>query len=141
MKSLTILLVLLSLLVGEQKRRYSDTQLQTATSHYFQRHHQAPQLLGVSVYSTREGRVYQVEIQGERSRASEDLDFAFRALATLGQHARRPFKQFIVVLHWDLRGKIPTVCVARARCSLDTFVRRRIDYREWWQRCVHFREL
>ena len=58
------------------------------TPRYFQRNHTAPKLLGVNIYKTREGRVYQVDIMTDRNRTNEDMDFAYSALTNLGQYVR-----------------------------------------------------
>ena len=64
------------------------------TPRYFQRNHTAPKLLGVNIYKTREGRVYQVDIMTDRNRTNEDMGFAYSALTNMGQYAKKKFNQF-----------------------------------------------
>lgn len=123
------------------KPKFSDTQLKAMTPHYFTRNHTAPKLLGVSIYKTRQGRVYRVDIQVDRNRMNADLSFAYSALTTMGQYAQKSFKQFIVVMHHDVRGKKPEVCIGKARCTLDCFVHKRVSYEKWWKECIHFQEM
>ena len=63
--------------------KFSDDQLKAMTPHYFTRNHTAPKLLGVSIYKTRTGRVYRVDIKADRNRSNADLSFAYSALTTM----------------------------------------------------------
>ncbi len=121
--------------------KFSDDQLKAMTPHYFTRNHTAPQLLGVSIYKTRTGRVYRVDIKADRNRSNDDLSFAYSALTTMGQYAKKKFKEFVVVMHYDVRGKTPEVCVGKAKCTLDCFVHNRVSYEKWWKECITFKEM
>ena len=111
------------------------------TARYFQRNHTAPKLLGVNIYKTREGRVYQVDIMADRNRTNEDVDFAYSALTNLGQYTRQKFTQFIVVMHSDVRGEPPQVCIGKAKCSIDTFIHEQVSYEKWYKDCIYFKEM
>lgn len=120
---------------------FSDTQLKAMTPRYFARNHSAPELLGVAIYMSNKGRVFQVDIAVDRNRSSDDLGFAYTALTTMGQYARKPFHQFIVVMHFDQRELPPRVMVGDAKCSLDCFIRKKVSYEYWYENCVYFQEL
>ena len=138
MKNLVFFLLPLLLIA---KPKFSDDQLKAMTPRYFQRNHSAPELMGVSVYKTREGRVYQVDIKVDRNRSNEDLGFAYSALTNMGQYARRPFNQFIVVLHSNVRNNPPQICIGKAKCSIDCFIHRKVSYEKWYKECIYFKEL
>ena len=135
-----LLLFLLPLLLFA-KPKFSDDQLKAMTPRYFQRNHSAPELVGVSVYQTREGRVYQVDIMVDRNRANKDLEFAYSALTNMGQYAKKPFNQFIVILHSKVRDNPPQICIGKAKCSIDCFVYQKISYEKWYKECIYFKEL
>jgi len=121
--------------------KFSDEQLKAMTPHYFTRNHSAPQLMAVSIYKTRTGRVYRVDIKADRNRSNDDLSFAYSALTTMGQYAKKRFNEFIVVMHYDVRGKPPEVCVGKAKCTLDCFVHNKIPYEKWWKECITFKQI
>jgi len=123
------------------KPRFSDTQLKAMTPRYFARNHSAPELLGVAIYKSNKGRVFQVDIAVDRNRANNDLGFAYTALTTMGQYAKKPFQQFIVVMHYDQRERPPRVAVGEAKCSLDCFIRKKVSYEYWWENCIYFQEM
>jgi len=58
MKNLLLLLFLPLLMFAKPK--FSDDQLKASAPRYLQDKHSAPELMGVSVYKTRTGLVYQV---------------------------------------------------------------------------------
>jgi hypothetical protein len=95
----------------------------------------------VNIYQTRQGRVFQVDIMTDRNRSNEDMGFAYSALTNIGQYAKKKFNQFIVVMHSDVRGEPPQICVGKAKCSLDTFIHKRVTYDKWYKDCIHFKEM
>jgi hypothetical protein len=97
--------------------------------------------MGVSVYKTREGRVYQVDIMVDRNRANKDLEFAYSALTNMGQYAKKSFNQFIVILHSKVRDNPPQICIGKAKCSIDCFVYQKVSYEKWYKECIYFKEL
>jgi hypothetical protein len=123
------------------KPKFNDTELKSMTARYFQRNHTAPKLLGVNIYKTREGRVYQVDIMTDRNRTNEDMGFAYSALTNLGQYVKQKFTQFIVVMHSEVRGEPPQVCIGKAKCSIDTFIHKRVSYEKWYKDCIYFKEM
>ena len=123
------------------KPKFSDNQIIAMTPHYFERNHTSPELLGVNIYKTRQGRVYQIDIQVDRNRVNDDLGFAYSALTNMGQYAKKPFKQFIVVMHNDNHRNPPQVCVGKAKCSIDFWVHQKGEYQSWYKECIHFKEL
>ncbi len=123
------------------KPRFSDIQLKAMTPHYFARNHSAPELLGVNIYTSHKGRVFQVDIAVDRNRSNDDLGFAYTALTTMGEYAKKPFQQFIVVMHYDQRNRPPRVVVGQAKCSLDCFIRKKVSYEYWYENCIYFQEM
>ncbi len=135
-----LILLLLPLLIFA-KPKFNDADLKSMTPRYFHRNHSAPKLLGVNIYKTRQGRVYQVDIKVDRNRANEDLEFAYSALTNMGQYAKKQFNQFIVVIHSEVRGEPPLVCIGKAKCSIDCFIHQKVSYEKWYKDCIYFKEL
>ncbi len=133
---LTILLLLSFVMAGKPK--FTDKQIAAMTPQYFARNHKAPKLTGLKIYMDGGERIYHVEIKIDRNRSSEDLSFAVSALANMGQYAKKPFKKYVVVMHYDFRGKEVDICEANARCTADYMIRKQITYDHWYKKCITF---
>ena len=83
-----ILIYLIAPFLFAAKPKFSDNQIIAMTPHYFERNHTSPELLGVNIYKSRQGRVYQIDIQVDRNRVNDDLSFAYSALTNMGQYAK-----------------------------------------------------
>ena len=136
-----LIIIILGPLLFAAKPKFSDNQIIAMTPHYFDRNHTSPELLGVNIYNTRQGRVYQVDIQVDRNRINDDLGFAYSALTNMGQYAKKPIKQLIVVMHSDNQRNPPQVCFGKAKCSIDFWVHQKGEYKNWYKDCIHFKEL
>ncbi|MAS78465.1 MAG: hypothetical protein CMG15_07510 [Candidatus Marinimicrobia bacterium] len=136
-----ILIYLIAPFLFAAKPKFSDHQIIAMTPHYFERNHTSPELLGVNIYKSRQGRVYQIDIQVDRNRVNDDLSFAYSALTNMGQYAKKPIKQFIVVMHSDNYRNPPQVCIGKAKCSIDFWVHEKGEYQSWYKDCIHFKEL
>ena len=136
-----LIIVLLTPLLFAAKPKFSDNQILAMTPHYFDRNHTSPVLLGANIYKTRQGRVYQVDIQVDRNRINDDLGFAYSALTNMGQYAKTPIKQLIVVMHSDNQRNPPQVCIGKAKCSINFWVHQIGEYQNWYKDCIHFKEL
>lgn len=135
-----LIIALIPLLIFA-KPKFTDHEIRSMTPRYFSRNHTAPKLLGVNIYTTRQGRVYQVDIMVNRNRVNEDMGFAYSALTNMGQYAKKKFSKFIVVMHSDVRGEPPQVCIGKAKCSIDTFIHDKVSYEKWYKECIHFKEM
>ena len=120
------------------KPKFTDQQIAAMTPQYFKRNHSAPKLTGLKIYTTDGERTYYVEILADRNRSSDDLSFAVSALANMGQYAKKPFKKYVVVMHYDVRGKTSDICEANARCTADYMIRKQVNYDYWYKKCIKF---
>ena len=120
------------------KPKFTDQQIAAMTPQYFKRNHSAPRLTGLKIYKDGGDRVYHVEIMADRNRSSDDLSFAVSALANMGQYAKKPFKKYVVVMHYNVRGKSTDICEANARCTADYMIRKQITYDHWYKKCITF---
>ena len=132
----TSLIVFSTLFAGKPK--FTDQQIAGMTPQYFKRNHSAPKLTGLKIYKDGGDRIYQVEIMADRNRSSDDLSFAVSALANMGQYAKKPFKKYVVVMHYNVRGKETDICEANARCTADYMIRKQVTYDHWYKKCVTF---
>ena len=87
-----ILINLIAPFLFAAKPKFNDNQIIAMTPHYFERNHSSPELLGVNIYKSRQGRVYQIDIQVDRNRINDDLGFAYSALTNMGQYAKKTHK-------------------------------------------------
>ena len=120
------------------KPKFTDQQIAAMTPQYFKRNHSAPKLTGLKIYTKDGARIYHVEIAADRNRSSDDLSFAVSALANMGQYAKKPFKKYVVVMHYDIRGKTSDICEANARCTADYMIRKQVTYDHWYKKCIKF---
>ncbi len=120
------------------KPKFTDQQIAAMTPQYFKRNHSAPKLTGLKIYTENGDRIYYIEISANRNRSSEDLSFAVSALANMGQYAKKPFKKYVVVLNYNLRGQGADICEANARCTADYMLRKQITYDHWYKKCITF---
>lgn len=134
--ALTLIMGFTVLMAGKPK--FTDQQIAAMTPQYFKRNHTAPKLTGLKIFKEGGDRIYQVEILADRNRSSDDLSFAVSALANMGQYAKKPFKKYVVVMHYDVRGKASDVCTANARCTADYMIRKQVTYDHWYKKCVTF---
>ncbi len=126
------------LTVATAKPKFTDRQIAAMTPTYFSRDHTAPKLKTVKIFYEGTDRVYQVEIFSSRNRSNDDLGFAITALANMGQYAKKPYDKFIIVMHYDLRGKASDICEAKAKCTIDHVIRKRVAYDDWYKNCIRF---
>ena len=56
----------------------------------------------------------------------------------MGQYAKKPFKKYVVVMHYDVRGKTSDICEANARCTADYMIRKQVNYDHWYNKCIKF---
>ena len=120
------------------KPKFTDQQIAAMTPQYFKRNHSAPKLTGLKIYTKVGEWTYYVEILADRNRSSDDLSFAVSALANMGQYAKKPFKKYVVVMHYDVRGKTSDICEANARCTADYMIRKQVNYDHWYNKCIKF---
>ena len=129
-------IVLLS--IASSKPKFSDQHIAAMTPQYFKRNHTAPKLTGLKIYTDKGDRIYAVEIIADRNRSSDDLSFAVSALANMGQYAKKPFKKYVVTMHYNIRGKSSDICNANARCTADYMIRKQVTYDHWYKKCITF---
>ena len=133
---ITCILSLVAIL--HAKPKFSDQQIAAMTPQYFKRNHSAPKLTGLKIYTENGDRIYYIEISANRNRSSEDLSFAVSALANMGQYAKKPFKKYVVVLNYNLRGQGADISEANARCTADYMLRIQVTYDLWYKKCITF---
>ena len=138
MKYLLILLMFTTSNFLFAKPKFTDQQIAAMTPQYFKRNHSAPKLTGLKIYTKDGARIYHVEIVADRNRSSDDLSFAVSALANMGQYAKKPFKKYVVVMHYDIRGKASDICEANARCTADYMIRKQVTYDHLYKKCIKF---
>ena len=129
--SIVFLFFISSILIAKPK--FTDQQIAGMTPKYFKRNHTAPKLKGIKIYKEGNERIYYIEIIANRNRSSDDLSFAVSALANMGQYAKKPFNKYVVVMHYNVRGKSVDICEANARCTADYTIRKQITYDQWYK--------
>ena len=132
--SIMFLIFIFSFLTAKPK--FTDQQIAGMTPKYFKRNHTAPKLKSLKIYKEGNQRIYYIEIIADRNRSNEDLSFAVSALANMGQYAKKPFNKYVVVMHYNVRGKGVDICEANARCTADYMIRKQMTYDQWYKKCI-----
>ena len=136
-KILLILGFLMSTIVlGAPKTRFSDQQIAAFVPKYFARDHHAPNISRIRIYSEDGKKVFHLEIDVNRNRFEGQMDYTVSAMASLAQYAKIPFDTFIVVMHPSLRDLDAELVEANATCSINYFVRKKMDYDKWMKNCT-----
>lgn len=130
---------------ADDRPRFSDPQIVAMTPHYFKRMQSEnaggdpPQFLGANIYRhPQRGRVFQVDIRVDRNQENAGLALAFTAMLNLSRYFKKSPDLFVAIIHSSSRGSLPVICTGDAECTADHYLRRRISYKEWYQKCITF---
>lgn len=98
---------------------------------YFSRDHYAPPLTRTRIYAEDGKKVLHLEIQVNRSRYEGQMEYALSAMASVGNYAKRPFDKFVLIMEPDNRNSDTELVEAKAKCTIDHFVFKRVKYDRW----------
>ena len=134
MRTITIIITFMTICVA--KPQFTDRQVAMMIPKYFARDHHSPPITRTRIYCENGKKVFHLEIKVNRNRFEDEMEYTVAAMASICQYAKRPFDKFVVIMHPDGRNIEPEMLEAKARCSIDHFVNKRMEYHRWLKKCT-----
>ena len=136
---LAILLQLHSVL--NAKTKFSDRQVATMIPKYFARDHNSPQITRTRVYAEDGKKVLHLDIEVNRNRFENQMEYALSAMASIARYASRPFDKFVLVMVPNSRQFDIEKVDAKAKCTIDYFVFKRVKNDRWSKQCIKIEKI
>jgi hypothetical protein len=136
---LAILLQLQSVL--NAKTKFSDRQVATMIPKYFARDHNSPQITRTRVYAEDGKKVLHLDIEVNRNRFENQMEYALSAMASVARYALRPFDKFVLVMVPNSRQFDIEKVDAKAKCTIDYFVFKRLKNDRWSKQCIKIEKI
>ncbi len=64
------------------------------------------------------------------------MEYALSAMASVCQYAKKPFDKFVLVMEPDNRQSETEMVEAKAKCTIDHFVFKRVKRDRWLKKCT-----
>ena len=84
------------------KTKFTDRQVAMMIPKYFARDHNAPKITRTRVYGENGKKVLHLNIEVYRNRYENQMEYALSAMASVCQHAARPFDTFVLNMEQNL---------------------------------------
>ena len=136
---LAILLQLQSVL--NAKTKFSDRQVATMIPKYFARDHNSPQITRTRVYAEDGKKVLHLDIEVNRNRFENQMEYALSAMASVARYALRPFDKFVLIMVPNSRQFDIEKVDAKANCTIDYFVFKRFKNDRWSKQCIKIEKI
>jgi hypothetical protein len=132
----TICIMLHSPTIIEARPKFSDRQVAIMIPKYFAREHNAPLITRTRVYAEDGKKVLHLNIEVNRNRFENQMEYALSAMASVSQYAARPFDTFVLVMEPNSRNFDTEIVEAKAKCTIDYFVFKRVKNNRWSKKCI-----
>ncbi|MFL3005181.1 MAG: hypothetical protein ACJZ1R_03345 [Candidatus Neomarinimicrobiota bacterium] len=136
---LAILLQLQSVL--NAKTKFSDRQVATMIPKYFARDHNSPQINRTRVYAEDGKKVLHLDIEVNRNRFENQMEYALSAMASVARYALRPFDKFVLIMMPNSRQFDIEKVDAKAKCTIDYFVFKKVKNDRWSKQCIKIEKI
>ena len=123
------------------KTKFSDRQVATMIPKYFARDHNAPQITRTRVYAENGDKVLHLDIEVNRNRFENQMEYALSAMASIARYASRPFDKFVLIMEPNSRQFDVEKVDAKANCTIDYFVFKRIKNDRWSKKCIKIEKI
>ena len=108
---------------------------------YFARDHNAPKITRTRVYGEDGKKVLHLNIEVDRNRYENQMEYALSAMASVSQHAARPFDTFVLIMEQNSRQVNDEKVEAKAKCTIDHFVFKIVKNDRWVKKCLNVEEI
>ena len=132
-----IFILLQSSAIIEARPKFSDQQVAIMIPKYFSRDHYAPLITRTRVYAEDGKKVLHLNIEVNRNRFENQMEYALSAMASISQYASRPFDTFILIMEPNSRQFDTEKIEAKAKCTIDYFVFKRVKKDRWSEKCIN----
>jgi hypothetical protein len=120
----------------EARPKFSDRQVAIMIPKYFARDHNAPLITRTRVYAEGGKKVLHLNIDVNRNRFENQMEYALSAMASISQYALRPFDTFVLIMEPNSRQFDTEKIEAKAKCTIDYFVFKRVKKDRWSEKCI-----
>ena len=129
-------IMLQSSTIIEAKPKFSDRQVAIMIPKYFARDHNAPLITRTRVYAEAGKKILHLNIDVNRNRFENQMEYALSAMASISQYASRPFDTFVLIMEPNSRQFDTEKIEAKAKCTIDYFVFKRVKKDRWSEKCI-----
>ena len=137
----TIFILLQLQTVMEAKPKFSDREVATMIPKYFARDHNAPQITRTRVYVEDGKKVLHLNIKVNRNRYENQMEYTLSAMASVAQYASRPFDKFVLIMEPNSRQFDTEKIDAKAKCTIDYFIFKRVKNDRWSKQCIRIEKI
>jgi|TARA_Y100000294_G_scaffold106533_1_gene98944 hypothetical protein len=140
-KIFAICIMLQSPTIIEAKPKFSDRQVAIMIPKYFARDHNAPLITRTRVYAEAGKKILHLNIDVNRNRFENQMEYALSAMASISQYASRPFDTFVLIMEPNSRQFETERIEAKAKCTIDYFVFERVKKDKWSEKCISIEKI
>lgn len=137
-KILFILFICVSI---QGKTKFTDRQVVKIIPKYFARDYNAPKITRTRVYGENGKKILHLDIEVNRNRYENQMEYALSAMASVSQYAERPFDYFVLTMEHNSRQIKNEKIEAKAKCTIDHFVFKRVKNDRWVNKCLKVEEI
>ena len=116
------------------KPLYGDKQIYSMLKNHCEMINGFPNLLDIHIYTDKEGRVLQLDIEGNINNKNY-VFVGMEAMSLIGQYSKTPFHKFILIEHYP-EPKIPLGFESDSDCAINYFVKKKIPENRWVKDCL-----
>ena len=121
--------------------KFSDREVATMIPKYFARDHNAPQITRTRVYAEDGKKVLHLNIEVNRNRFENHMEYALSAMASVARYASRPFDKFVLIMEPNSRQYNNEKIDAKAKCTIDYFIFKRVKNDRWSKQCIRIEKI
>ena len=125
----------------EARAKFSDRQVAAMIPKYFARDHNSPKITRTRVYAEDNKKVLHLNIEVNRNRYENQMEYALSAMASVSQYAARPFDKFVLIMEPNSRQFDTEKIEAKAKCTIDYFVFKRVKNDRWSKKCISIEKI
>ena len=125
----------------EARAKFSDRQVAAMIPKYFARDHNSPKITRTRVYAEDNKKVLHLNIEVNRNRYENQMEYALSAMASVSQYAARPFDKFELIMEPNSRQFDTEKIEAKAKCTIDYFVYKRVKNERWVNKCIDIEKI
>ena len=115
----------------EARTKFTDREVAVMIPKYFARDHNAPLITRTRVYAEGGKKILHLNIDVNRNRFENQMEYALSAMASISQYAARPFDTFVLNMEPNSRNFDTEIVEAKAKCTIDYFVFKRVKNYRW----------
>ena len=137
-------ILIIQIIIGvslNAKAKFSDREVAMMIPKYFSRDHNAPKITRTRVYGEDGKKILHLNIAVNRNRYENQMEYALSAMASVSQYAARPFDTFVLIMEPNSRQYEIEKVEARAKCTIDYFVFKRVKNDKWSKKCIKIEKI